>query len=215
LAYELFLPLAVVGLGLGSGIPHLWPDGLAVFALHLAWSALLGSVTLALMGFRPLTLFGYTLGGAVALLGIILLIGFSGAGAVIGTGMGLPTPTPTMTPTLTLTPTYTLTPVPPTATLTPTITPSITPSPTLTLTPTPTPVFGVVRTDVSEGVRFRAEPAGETIGFLANDTLVVILPENAELDGISWIRIQTQDGTQGWIVQSLIQMATLTPTANP
>ena len=211
LAYELYVPLALAGFGLGSQIPHLWPDGLVVFALHLAWSALLGALVLALMGFRPLTLFGYTLGGAVALVGVLLLIGVSGASAVVGTGMGLPTPTPTLTPTLTLTPTPTLTPVPPTPTLTPTITPSPTLSPTPTFTLTPTPVLAVVRTDLAEGVRIRKEPGGETIDFLANNALVIVLPETQEKDGISWVRIQTLEGTQGWIVQSLLLNVTATP----
>ncbi len=88
LAYELYLPLATAGFGLGGRIPHLWPDGLVVFALHLAWSILLGAITLAILGFRPLTLFGYTLGGAVALIGIILALGlssgFESLGRVIG-----------------------------------------------------------------------------------------------------------------------------------
>ena len=56
LAYELYLPLAIAGLGLGSGVPHLWPDGLVIYAINLAWGALLGAVTLAILGFRPLTL---------------------------------------------------------------------------------------------------------------------------------------------------------------
>jgi uncharacterized membrane protein len=211
LAYELFLPLAIAGFGLGSQVPHLWPDGLVVFALYLAWSALLGALALALMGFRPLTLFGYTLGGAVTLVGVILLIGLSGASAVVGTGMGLPTPTPTLTPTLTLTPTATLTPVPPTPTLTPTITPSPTLSPTPTFTLTPTPVLAVVRTDLAEGARIRKEPGGETIDFLSNNALVIVLPETQEKNGIAWVRIQTLDGVQGWIVQSLLLNVTATP----
>jgi len=62
LAYELYLPLVVAGLGLGTGIPYLFPDGLVVFAMHLAWAVLLGALALAILGFRPLTLFGYTLG---------------------------------------------------------------------------------------------------------------------------------------------------------
>ena len=84
LAYELYLPLVIAGFGFSSGIPHLWPDGLVVFAIHLSWGALLGALTFAILGFRPLTLFGYTLGGVVTLLGVILLIGLSGAGAVVG-----------------------------------------------------------------------------------------------------------------------------------
>ncbi len=215
LAYGLFVPLAVAGFGLGSGVPHLWPDGLIVFFLHLSWSALLGAMTLALMGFRPPTLFGYTLGGAVTLSGLILLIGLFGAGVVVGAGMGLPTPTPTLTPTLTNTPTLTLTPVPPTATLTPTLTASLTVTPTPTLTLTPTPVFGIIRTGGSEGARIRAEPNGETIGFLTNNELVIILPETKEFEGVIWTRIVTSNSLQGWIVQSLLGSVTPTSTPNP
>ena len=211
LAYELYVPLALAGFGLGSQVPHLWPDGLVVFALHLAWSALLGALTLALLGLRPLTLFGYTMSGTVALLCIILLIGISGASAVVGTGMGLPTPTPTLTPTLTLTPTVTLTPVPPTPTLTPTLSPSPTLPPTPTFTQTPTPILAVIRTDLAEGVRIRQEPGGETIGFLANNELVIVLSETQQKDGISWVRIQTMRGVRGWIVQLLLLNVTATP----
>ncbi|HWQ84774.1 MAG TPA: DUF389 domain-containing protein, partial [Anaerolineales bacterium] len=54
LAYELYLPLVAAGIGFGSGVPHLWPDGLVVFAVHLAWATLLGAITLGILGFRPL-----------------------------------------------------------------------------------------------------------------------------------------------------------------
>jgi len=212
LAYELYIPLVAAGFGLGSGVPHLFPDGLAVFVLHLAWGALLGSLTLAVMGFRPLTLFGYTFGGALTLFGVILLIGLLGAGTVLGTGMGLPTPTPTLTPTHTPTPTITPTPAPPTLTPTPTITPSITPSPTLTLTPTPTPDYGLVSGGGSEGVRIRREPGGETIGFLPVDELVILLPETSQLDGVEWVRVRTSTGLEGWMVRALILQVTITPT---
>ncbi len=219
LAYALYLPLAAAGFGLGTGIPHLWPDGLVVFALHLAWGILLGALTLAIMGFRPLTLFGYTLSGAVALAGVILLIGISGAGVVVGAGFGLPTPTPTLTATPTLTPTNTATPVPPTATSTPTLTLTPTLTPTHTPTLTPTPILALVRTDFSEGARIRSEPGGETIGFLTNNTLVVLLPETVAKDGVLWVRVIIPDGTQGWIVQSLVTIVTATPestlSANP
>jgi hypothetical protein len=215
LAYELYLPLATAGFGLGGRFPHLWPDGLVVFALHLAWSVLLGAIALVVMGFRPLTLFGYTLGGAVTLIGVVLVLGLSSISAVMGAKLGLPTPTPTPTPTLTLTPTLTPTPIPPTATLTPTLTPTVTPSPTPTLTPTPTPILALVRADLPEGVRFRAEPGGETIGFLVNGTLVILLAETAERNGINWVRVQTLDGAQGWIVQSLVRQVTATPLATP
>jgi uncharacterized membrane protein len=212
LAYELYSPIAASGFGLGKQLPHLFPDGLVVFAVHLAWCAFLGALTLSILGFRPLTLFGYTLGGVVALFSIILIIGMSGAGAVIGAQLGLPTATPTLTPTITPTLTVTPSPIPPTPTFTSTHTLTPTYTPTLTFTPSPTPIYATVRTDLPEGVRFRAEPDGETIGFLANDSIIIILPETQASDGIVWVRIITSDGKEGWIVRSLITIVTVTPS---
>ena len=36
LVYTLYLPLVVAGFGLGSSAPHLFPDGLVVFAMKAA-----------------------------------------------------------------------------------------------------------------------------------------------------------------------------------
>lgn len=212
LAYELYVPLAVAGFGLTSNVPHLWPDGLVVFAVYLAWGVLLGALTLALVGFRPLTLFGYTLGAAVTLAGVILLIGLSGAGAALGAQIGLPTPIPSATPTLTATPTRTPTPVPPTATLTPT--PTLTPTLTPTITPSPTPTRALVLVQAPEGGGgfIRDVPGGNIIKLLANGSVVQILPETAEKDGNTWVRVIAPDGTQGWMVQTLIQTITPSPT---
>lgn len=213
LAYELYLSIATASFGLGSGLSHLFPDGLIVFALHLSWAALLGAVTLFLMSFRPLTLFGYTLSGAMALLGVLLLIGVSGAGTVATTKMGLPTPIPTATFTPTLTPTQTLTPVPPTATPTSTATLTPTLTPTQTLTPTPTPVFAIIQAgETAGGAYLREEPAGSIITVLANGQRVQVLPERAEVDGNIWVLVIAADGTQGWMQQALLVEAPLTPT---
>lgn len=214
LAYELYLPLAAAGLGLGSGLPFLWPDGLVVFAVHLAWGALLGAFTLAIIGFRPLTLFGYTLGGVIILAGIILLIGLSGAGAAFGGNIALPTPIPTDTPTVTLTPTPTLTPVPPTATPTLTTTPTITVTPTLTPTPTATPQFALVSAGDLGGAHLRANPGFQetSLALLGNGTLVQVLPDNpVEEGGTSWIHVMAPDGKEGWIVQTALTVATPPP----
>ncbi len=215
LAYSLYLPLATAGFGLGARIPHLWPDGLVVFTIYLAWCALLCVLTFAILGFRPLTLFGYTLGGVVTLLVIIFLIGGGGAGAVFSARFALPTPIPSPTPTLTTTPTRTPTPIPPTATLTPTVTPSPTLTPTRTLTPTATPVFAIVQSGTTDGARMRAEPGGATIGVLANGVTIIVLPETEELEGVVWARIIAPDGTEGWIVQSLIVQITATSSPTP
>ncbi len=211
LAYELYLPLAAAGFGLGSGIPHLWPDGLVVFAVHLAWGALLGALTLAILGFRPLTLFGYTLGGAVTLVGIIMLIGLSGAGAAFGAQIALPTPIPSATPTITLTVTPTLTPIPPTITSTLTQTPTSTITPTITPTLTPTPILALIQAEDGLGALIRAEPGGQIIGSLVNNTLMQILPEAVETEAGTWVRVIAPDGMEGWMLQSLLQIATPAP----
>ena len=167
------------------------------------------------MGFRPLTLFGYTVGAAIALLCIIIVAGLGSFGAALHSEIGFPTPTSSLTPTLTATPTVTPSPVPPTATLTPTITPSPTLTPTQTPTPTATPIFAVVDLDSTEGARIRSEPGGETIGFLTNQTIVIILPDTQEIDGVLWVRIQGPGDLEGWIVQSLIEVVTPTPSSTP
>jgi hypothetical protein len=211
LAYELYLPLAAAGFGLGSGVPHLWPDGLVVFAVHLAWGALLGALTLAILGFRPLTLFGYTLGGAVTLAGVIMLIGISGAGAAFGGQIALPTPIPSATPTITLTVTPTLTPVPPTITPTLTQTPTSTITPTITSTLTPTPILALIQAEDGLGALIRAEPGGQVIGSLVNNTLMQILPETVETETGTWVHVIAPDGTEGWMLQTLLQIATPAP----
>jgi hypothetical protein len=218
LAYQLYIPLTVSGFGLSSGIPNLFPDGLVIFALHLSWAALLGALTFAILGFRPLTLFGYTLGAAVTLVGIILVIGISGAGAVLGAQVGLPTPIPSATPTLTPIPptaTLTLTPVPPSATPIPTATATITPLPTSTQSPTPTPVYAFINAPTGNppGALLRKEPGGTVIRSYLNKTLVIVLPETVEKDRQVWAHvIIVEDNTEGWVLQSLLLVATPAPS---
>lgn len=215
LAYELYLPLLAAGIGLGSGEPFLFPDGLVVFAIHLSWGVLIGAFVLLILGFRPLTLFGYTLGGVVTLLGIILAIGISGAGAAFGGQIALPTPTPTKTPTITLTVTPSLTPVPPTATSTLTITPTQTATETLTPTPSPTPILAIITAGGNAGGAFlRAEPdfAAETLAVLNNGSIVEVLSDQlVEQDGYFWVNVLTSEGEAGWILQNLLVTATPSP----
>jgi hypothetical protein len=224
IAYGLYLPLTAAGFGLGSGIPHLWPDGLVLFTIHLAWAALVGAVTLAIMGFRPLTLFGYSIGGVVALAAIILLLAFFGAGAIFSGNVALPTSTPTLTPSLTPTLTPTLTPVPPTPTATFTVTPTFTSTPTQTFTPTPTPVEA--RVNANTGVVIREEPDGNSlvVSRLANGGIVQLLGES-ETDnfGRSWLLVlDLNNGIEGWILAGLVVTATppvtepsVTPSETP
>ncbi|MDH5605309.1 MAG: DUF389 domain-containing protein [Anaerolineae bacterium] len=212
LAYSLFVPLASAGFGLGSGLPFIWPAGLVLFAIHLAWAVLLGAVTLAWMGFRPYSLFGYSIGGVVALAGIIMVIGFSGAGAVVGANIALPTHTATLppSPTATLPPTHTL--PPPTSTQTATATKTSTLTATFTLTPSPTSVEARVKS--KEGAVLRDKPNGKIISTLFDSSLVEVTGVS-QLDEFNrpWeLVIDLENQVEGWILRNLIITATPQPT---
>jgi hypothetical protein len=206
LAYSLYVPIAAAGFGLSSGQPHLWPDGLVLFLIHLAWGTLCGAVALAIIGFRPPSWYGYSLSAAVLLAGILIFIGFTGAGAVFGARLGLPTltPSPTLIPSATQTATITTTP-PPTATRTRTSTPT----PSLTPSPTPTPQLAVIDSEGS-GAFIREEPAGVAITTILNGTVVQLLPEPAqEAGGQLWLHVYLPERDLfGWILQSLLATAT-------
>jgi uncharacterized membrane protein len=222
LAYGLYIPLATAGFGLGSGTSHLWTNGLVVFAIHLSWSVLVGAATLAVMGFRPYTLFGYSIGGVVLLVCVILVIASTGAGAVISSGVALPTltPTPSITPTITQTPSPT--PVPPTSTLSPTpspVPPTDTLTPTNTLSPTPTPIEARVQVGGEfTGALLRDAPEGEIIHSVFNGWLLYILSEEPIVqNGAIWIHVlDVENDVDGWILQRLVATATpLNPTNLP
>ena len=219
LAYTLYLPLVAAGFGLGSGVPHLYPDGLVVFAIHLAWGALLGAITLAILGFRPMTIFGYTLGGVVTLIGVALVLGvgaFSTTLGWFGSPLAVATYTPTATNTLTPIPptvTKTATPVPPSLTPTITLTATQTPIPTETFTPTPAPVYA--RIGPEEGALLRSGPGfTESILYpgVIQGTLVQLLGASQEVSGYLWVQVLViEDGREGWMLQSLLFIATPEP----
>jgi hypothetical protein len=219
LAYTLYLPLVAAGFGLGSGVPHLFPDGLVVFAIHLAWGVLLGAITLAILGFRPMTILGYTLGGVVTLIGLATVFGVGAYSTTLGwygAPLAMPTYTPTATFTLTPVPptaTKTATPVPPTLTPTATLTPTLTPTPTETPTPTTVPVYA--RIGPEQGALIR-----KGIGFdsaivyppVMQGTLVQLLGETVDKDGYTWVQVRViEDGREGWILESLLLIATPEP----
>jgi len=219
LAYTLYLPLVVAGFGLGSGVLHLYPDGLVVFAMHLAWGVLLGAITLAILGYRPMTIFGYTLGGVVTLIGIALVVGvgaFSTTLGWFGSPLAVPTYTPTATYTLTPIPptaTYTATPVPPTLTPTLTLTPTKTPTPTETFTPTPVPIYA--RIGPESGATIRSGPGFDSPPVyppVLQGTLVQLLGYAQDKAGLTWVQVKViEDGREGWILQSLLLIATPEP----
>jgi len=226
LAYELYVPLAIAGFGFGSGQPHLWPDGLVVFGIHLAVLAITGTIVFMILGIKPLSFIGYTLGGVIAILAIVLVIGLSSAGAIVGGKIAMPTlePTITLTPTpVPPTSTPTITPIPPTFTPSPTVpTATSTPLPTAThtITPKPTPFYAeIAASEEYAGVFVRSDPSLESqiLTSLVNGTIIEILNPSPSYDeqGRNWlnIRFMNEDGEEqdGWVIENLL----LIPTPSP
>lgn len=219
LAYTIYLPLVVAGYGLGSGVPHLFPDGLVVFAIHLAWGALLGAITLAILGYRPMTFLGYTLGGVVTLIGIAAAVGVGAYSLTLGWfAPPLAVPTYTSTATYTRTPvppttTHTVTPIPPTLTPTVTLTATRTPVPTQTFTPSPVPVYA--RIGPEQGATLREGPGYDAAPIypgVIQGTLVQLLSDPQLVKGEWWVQVLViEDGREGWMLQELLSIATPEP----
>lgn len=217
LAYGLYLPISAAGFGLGSGMSYLGADGAVLFVIYLSWVTLLMAAALGVMGFRPNTLFGYSIGGVVTLVGIILAIGFGGAGAVLGGQIALPTtpPSPTVSPLPTLT--ETATQAPPTASFTPSLTPTQSRTPTITPTATATPVEALVRVQEEAGAFMRDAPDGNIISTLFNGSVVVLSGQTDTGQGSrTWLQVfDLENQVEGWILQSLLITATPAPTEPP
>lgn len=226
IAYELYVPLAMAGYGFGSGQPHLWPDGLVVFGIHLAVMAITGTIVFMILGIKPLTFIGYTLGSLVAILSIVAVIGLSSAGAVVTGKIAMPTLAPSATPTSTPAPptfTPTETPLPPTPTPSPTVpTSTATPLPTATstITPKPTPFYAEIAVSKEyAGAFIRKEPSLESqiLTSLVNGTVIEILNPAPAYDeqGRSWLSIRylDEDGESqdGWIIENLLLISTPRP----
>lgn len=228
IAYEIYVPLALAGFGFGSGQPHLWPDGLVLFGIHLAALAIGGTIVFMLLGVKPLKFIGYTLGSLLLILSIVAVIGLSSAGAIVTGNVAMPTPVPSATPTPTPVPpssTPTRTPIPPTPTLTatvPTATNTPLPTATSTITPKPTPFYAEIA--VSEdfaGAYIRSEPKFEPeniITSLVNGTVVEILDPSPSFDeesNYNWLNIRfvDEDGNEreGWIIETLLLISTPQP----
>jgi hypothetical protein len=239
LAYELFLPLSAAGFSLGSqvGLGEIWPQGLLVFFIHLAWATLFGLVTLFVLRFRPATFGGYILTGLILIGLLATLIVYTGFGNWImsqaGLASRLPGPvtmlqassTPAALPSTTPSPepdqptpgiavpvaTASRTPSPPSTPATP----ASTNTPTATVTAEPTPIIAVIRASEGGGAFIREQPGGQVLITLANGSTVTIIPNDIqEVNGVIWVHVFTianETRVEGWMIQSVLQTATPSP----
>ncbi|HSR21431.1 MAG TPA: DUF389 domain-containing protein, partial [Anaerolineales bacterium] len=231
LAYEFFLPLAAGGLGLGAGLPNLWPHGVLVFFVHLAWAGLFALLTLLALNFRPKGAPALLFTSAVSMLALAVLAVLMSAGTgappfrftsnistllpatiqLPGSPRSLPAPPTSAAPTQ-ASPTFaqpTVTQVPPTPG--PTRLPTHTP--TIASTVEPTPIYAQISAP-RDGAVLRASPGGEGLTTLDNFSYVEILPETEVFSGYTWVHVVALingNRVEGWIVQPYL----ITPTAAP
>ena len=235
LTYGLFLPLCAGGFGLGSGVGEIWPQGLYVFLVHLAWATFFGILTLFLLRFYPTSASGIAFTSLIFLLLIALVVFLTGFNRWIMIQIGLATPEPVPavqgTPTPAQVSTMTLSPRPeqtsavigvspqtPTRGATPTLMPTIPPTetPTSTITAEPTPILAIIRASEGGGAFIRERPGGVVVATLGNGSTVTIFPNDfQDVNNVIWVHvfaIVNDVRVEGWMIQSVLQTAT--PIAN-
>ena len=203
---------------LGAANSRPWVGPLVVlflFLVHLALATLVGGIVLATQRFKPLKASGYILTVLIGLLCAAALAVFTGLfGWVVNraspltsnftaTPLGLVSPTPGLPPSAT--------PGAPTRTFTLTVSPE----PSATFTGTPAPSYAVIKATTGGGALVRSEPGGGTVlTTLINGTFVEVLPEIRAVGTVQWVRIRTQTGMEGWVLQTVLAAATPAPTAS-
>ncbi|MCJ7723198.1 MAG: SH3 domain-containing protein [Anaerolineales bacterium] len=238
LAYELFLPLNAAGFGLGSGVGDVWPQGLLVCIVHLAWALIFAAVTLAILGFRPLRKIAYPFTAVILLASLVAMIELTGLGGKVrevfgltilpaATASGIVEPAETDLPSALVTSASAATrsQLPSTVQVTGT---RVTPSPTrplsllvspsltasVTITAHATPIWALIHAEEGGGAFLREAPGGNIIVTLTNGDLVQVLSETQDYMGALWVHviaIQNDKTYEGWIIQSVLITATPIP----
>ncbi len=234
LAYQLFLPIAAAGFGLGLGIEAFWPSGALVFVTHLAWATFCSGLTLVILRFWPRTLIASFVSLMIFLVVLVTLVGLTGLGATLlkGTVLSQPEPAPVITessptpdseplsilvetPSAIPSPSFKVT-VLPTATFDPRMFSAVPPSetPTATQPPEPTPIYARIEVRGAGGAYLRKEPGGDVLLTLDNGDVVRILPETREYDGRVYVHVIAVRGEvsyEGWVIQTALVTATPVP----
>jgi uncharacterized protein DUF389 len=233
LAYGIILPIGAAGFGLGSGVEGIWPQGLQVFLIHIAWATFFGITSLFFLRFYPTSTGGIALTGFVfvTLISFVSLqTGFVGW-IKIQAGLSTPVPVPVTLTESIPTPSAGITPSPrPSQTEAvigvPTAIPSVTPSPepatleptvivdtpTSTITAEPTAIVGIIHAAEGGGAFIREKPGGKVLATLGNGSTVTIVPNDLQdIKGIIWVHVIafTNDvRVEGWMIQTVLVTAT-------
>jgi len=213
IAYEIWLPLGTVVLGLFGVRSDLIWGALLTFCLHLTWAVAASVSVLIALGFRPLERKAKSYLVTVILMSFVVLFSMLSLGGAILVVTPIPTPTITPSPAI---PTHTSPPTRTgTATMQPPPTASATASPTTTEPPTttPTPPRGVIFGTGGFGVMLRESPNGAPLGGLFDDTRVQVIGGPLLIEDTVWWQIRTENGEEGWILGEFL--ITATPESAP
>jgi hypothetical protein len=107
-----------------------------------------------------------------------------------------------------------ITPVP----LTLDVTLPVTETRTNTPAPEPTPIYAVIRAREGGGAYIRKDPGGNVLATIDNGSVVQILPETQDYNGVLWIHIvatRNDIRVEGWIIQTVLETATPVPNWEP
>ena len=89
---------------------------------------------------------------------------------------------------------------------------------TITLTIEPTPVYARVNATQANGANLREDPNGKFIIELDNGMIVEVQPDTQDVNGVVWahvIAIRNNQRYEGWMLQSVLEIATPVPIWNP
>lgn len=213
----LFLPLCAAGFGLGSGVSEIWPQGLYVFFVHLAWATFFAIITLFFLRFYPTSPGGIAFTGLVFIILLVVVTFLTGFNRwiMIQTGLATPEPfaqtqggpapvgqtplTPAPVPTNPSSPTPDRATAPigistqtpprsPSRTLAATLPPTETFTPTVTAEPTP--IIAIIRASEGGGAFIREKPGGIVVATLGNGATVTIIPNDLQdVNNVVWVHV--------------------------
>ncbi len=222
LAFEILFPLAIAGFSFPLGASQLFPGAFLVSLTHLGLAVLLATITFFALGFSPNNLKGW----AFLLLPVLLILGglLLNLPKIPGFTSKIlePSPTPNFTATASNTPlpqataSRTVSLKSPTRTASPSLTttpsPSETQTPTQTQTPEPTTYLAIV--EAENGAVIRESPTFDApvVGYLDNNDAIEVFDVTTSQEGSLWYRVSSPDGQNGWLLASLVNTQTPTPT---
>ncbi|MBM3124448.1 MAG: hypothetical protein FJZ87_05150 [Chloroflexi bacterium] len=91
-------------------------------------------------------------------------------------------------------------------------------TPTVTLTIEAQPVYGRINASEGGGANLRQTPNGKFLMTLDNGSIVEVMPEFRQVNGVTWIRVfVTRSGqrVEGWLLESVVLYATPEPNFEP